>query len=377
MTSSDILANLQKIVKSEKLNVNDEALALIARYSDGAMRDAQVLLDQLVSFTKGSVGAEDVSKMLGMVSDDVLFKLADCIKGKDAPAALAIVDSFFNDGKDMFQVVLGLITHFRNIAVSKITKAASMPDHTKEKAQMYKAASEKFTIEEILYFIYTLSNTIDFMRKSGLSRVPLEAAVIKLSRAGSIESLEQVLHKIEGLGSRPPAATRDAPVRPKPQNTTSDAAPNNNLRAEASTDLDEMLSAWSGVINHIMPKKVSIAHYLQEGYPVAVEGNTVIIGFPKDLRLHKDVLEEASNRKMIEEAIRAKLNIDLKVGFRLEEKSARPAVDSKTDDGEELPDINQPLEDDSRSDSDPIVNTALEMFGGEISPEQRLKRKAQ
>lgn len=393
MAASDILANLKRIAKSEKLDVTDEALILIARYSDGAMRDAQVLLDQLISFTKSKIGAEDVTRMLGLVSDDILFELAGHIKDKDAPAALKMIDTFFNDGKDVFQVVLGLITHFRNIAVTKISKdAGSILDCTKDKLERYKAAAERFTIEEILYAIYTFSNTIDFIRKSGLSRVPLEAAVIKLSRTGSIASLENILDKVDGLvnasripglpcGSKPgmqkKLMSEDAgEVKTQPVNPPSKAesrppeAGSSAPKVESSTDLDEMLSAWSGVINHIMPKKISIAHYLQEGYPVAIEGKTVVIGFPKELRFHKEVLEETENRKMIEEAVRAKLNLEIKVEFRLEEPAAK-------NDSKETSSTDDDLLDNSvQSDSDPIVNTALEMFGGEISPASRMKGKA-
>lgn len=396
MTSADILANLKKITKSEKLDASEEALILVARHSDGAMRDAQVLLDQLISFTKGGITPDDVTKMLGLVSDDILFELAGHIKDKNASAALSMVDSFFSEGKDVFQVVLGLITHFRNIAVTKISKdAASILDYTKEKLEKYRSVAGQFTIEEILYNIYTLSNTLDFIRKSGMSRVPLEAAVIKLSRAGSIASLENIMEKIDALANSAPAsrdlisethvapgagmAQRSAessksqtPSRPAKAENKHQEAGGSSSKMESSTDLDEMLSAWSGVVNHIMPKKISIAHYLQEGYPVAINGRTVVIGFPKELKFHKEVLEGTDNRKMIEEAIRAKLNLEVKVEFRLEESSAKAAgspVDGAAGAEDEV------LEMETKSDSDPIVNTALEMFGGEISAEARMKRK--
>lgn len=368
IAAPDILANLKKIIKSEKLNASDEALALIARYSDGAMRDAQVLFDQLISFTRDKIEAEDVTMMLGLVSDDILFELAGYIKDKDAPSALKMVNSFFNDGKDTFQVVLGLITHFRNIAVTKIARdAGSILDCTKDKLARYKAAAEKFTIEEILYAIYTLSNTIDFIRKSGLSRVPLEAAVIKLSRIGPIASLESILDKVDGL-------INSAPVNRPPKTEKKLPEAGGISRAESSTDLNEILSAWSGVINYIMPKKVSIAHYLQEGYPVAIEGKTVVIGFPKELSFHKEVLEEADNRKMIEDAVKAKLNLEVKVEFRLDESRGKGDLSGTSGRSVEGVDEDK-LNNAAQSDSDPIVNTALEMFGGEISPGVRMKRK--
>ncbi len=391
MTTADILANLKKIMKSESLDASDEALMLIARHSDGAMRDAQVLLDQLISFTKEKIGVEDVTGMLGLVSDDILFELAGYIKDKDAPSALKMVDTFFNDGKDVFQVVLGLITHFRNIAVTKIaspTGAASILDCTKERLDKYKAAAERFTIEEILYVIYTLSNTIDFIKKSGLSRVPLEAAVIKLSRAGSIASLESILDKVDGLvNSTPGVACGPTPGVDKPSPKPGMSTPGVDMvkpkppevavvapRAESSTDLDEMLSAWSSVVNYIMPKKISIAHYLQEGYPIAIEGKTVVIGFPKELKFHKEVLEETDNRKMVEAAVRAKLNLDVKIEFRLEEPAAKADTSGLSGAGGDAVDEDL-IDSAAQSDSDPIVNTALEMFGGEVSPRERMKKK--
>ena len=397
MAVSDIIANLKKIVKTESLDVSEEAMLLIARYSDGAMRDAQVLLDQLISFTREKIEAEDVTGMLGLVSDDILFELAGHIKNKDAPSALKMVDSFFNDGKDVFQVVLGMITHFRNIAVTKISNpsgAGSILDCTKDKLERYKASAERFTIEEILYSIYTLSNTLDFIRKSGLSRVPLEAAVIKLSRAGSIASLESILDKVNSLSN----STQEVACGPTPR---ADKTFSENVepakfeivnhphkkehkapevvkiahRAESSTDLDEMLSAWSSVINHIMPKKISIAHYLQEGYPVAIEGKTVVIGFPKELRFHKEVLEEADNRKMVEDAVKAKLNLEVKIEFRLEESTVKADINVPSGGSADGSDEDM-IDSAAQSDSDPIVNTALEMFGGEISPKDRMKGRA-
>ena len=404
MAASDIIANLKNIVKSEKLDASDEALALVARYSDGAMRDAQVLLDQLISFTKEKIEVEDVTKMLGLVSDDILFELAGYIKDKDAPAALKMVDSFFNDGKDVFQIVLGLIMHFRNVAVAKISKdAGSILDCTKDKLERLKALAERFTIEEILYAIYTLSNTIDFIRKSGLSRVPLEAAVIKLSRAGSIASLEDIMEKLDVLGHQatpytPGVGPHDTPgvernaqrhakpgiptpgadmVKPKTENKTPEAASVPVApRAESSTDLDEMLSAWSSVVNYIMPKKISIAHYLQEGYPIAIEGKTVVIGFPKELRFHKEVLEETDNRKIVEDAVKAKLNLEVKIEFRLEEAKVKAALSGSP--GQNSDDAGEDSLDTAvQSDSDPIVNAAIEMFGGEVSPRERMKKKPQ
>ncbi|MCI0482817.1 MAG: DNA polymerase III subunit gamma/tau, partial [Candidatus Dadabacteria bacterium] len=98
--AKEILDNLKRIVKEEKISVSEDALGLIAKYGDGSMRDSQVILDQFVSFAQGKVGAEEVVKVLGIVDDEVLFALSAAISGKDPGAALDAVDRLVNEGKD-------------------------------------------------------------------------------------------------------------------------------------------------------------------------------------------------------------------------------------------------------------------------------------
>jgi len=405
IASSVILKNLKEIVKSEKLNVNEEALALVAKYADGAMRDGQVLLDQIVSYSKGPVGADDVTKMLGLVSEDLLFEMSDKIKAKDASGALGMISDIVNEGKDVFQVVLGLLAHFRNMAVAKISKDLdSMIESGPEKVKRYKEDAGKFTIEEILYIVYTLANTIDFIKKSGLSRVPLEAAVIKLTRARSIESLEDILAKIDKIetGGARQALQAEAPrsvsapvkshkpedkrpenkhIDPKTPAQDSQLSGDPKLSGDTqvsnfnSTDLDEISAAWSGVVNHIRMKKISIASFLQEGDPVAIEGNKITVGFPKECKLHMEVLTDPGNKKMIELAVKAKLNMDVKIDFKLIEPAARPVKDGGVYDEDVSPEDGSSQKRAAAKDTDPIVNTAIEMFGGEISEDQKLKRK--
>ncbi|MDP3730508.1 MAG: DNA polymerase III subunit gamma/tau [Candidatus Omnitrophota bacterium] len=113
----DIVDSLKAIAKKENLKVEDDVLILMAKHSDGSMRDAQVVLDQISSFADGRISLEDASKILGAVSDDILFSLADSIKSRDALGALKIIDDLANEGKDVAEIVLYLIEHFRDLSV--------------------------------------------------------------------------------------------------------------------------------------------------------------------------------------------------------------------------------------------------------------------
>lgn len=380
--SKDILENLKKISKNENLKIEESALALIARYSDGGMRDAQVTLDQVTSFVKDKIEAADVSQLLGVVDDEILFGLSGAISGKDPVIALKIIDTLINEGKDVSQVVLGLIEHFRNISITKISKDLdSLIDAGEEKIKEYKTESQKFTIEEILYIIYTLSNTIDFIRKSNIARIPLEAAMVKLTRTGSSLPLDEVMKKLDIMARTEKSVEPQKPAQKtevRSVQTEEIAPPAKKIAAQttASAGFGELLSSWQNVINYIMPKKISIASYLQEGYPVSLESNTLTIGFPKALQFHKEVLESIDNKRLIEEAIKGSLGLDLRITFTITESvngARRGSVAGlgSEDDIEELPG-----HETGTKEVDPIVKAALDVFGGDIAGRDANRRRA-
>ncbi|MBP7056817.1 MAG: DNA polymerase III subunit gamma/tau [Candidatus Omnitrophica bacterium] len=411
LSTRDILENLKAIAKNEALKVKEEALALIARHADGSMRDGQVILDQVVSFSRGAVGLEDATKILGVVGEDILFSLSDAFISKDAPAALKILSSLIDEGKDVVQVLFGLIEHFRNIAVVKVSKdPGSLLDVNSDSAKRYSAASEKLKIEEVLYIISILTNTVDMVRRSNLQRIPFEAAIIKLAQADSIVSLGEMMKRIDRLeksGSstvnRQSSIVENPPIVDRPsvivkekkeagsadaandkrltindERTTNDALRTTNsataATCTASPRLMAIVQGWQKVIGAICPKKMSIASYLQEGSLESVESNTLTMSFANELKFHKEMLEYPENRKLVESTIKDVLGMDLKVDFRLMEYS-RPVTnitkghagtDSYTEDA---PDPESLISNDPADpkDADPIVNSALNMFGGQIA----------
>ena len=359
IATKEIAENLKYIIKQEALDIEEEAINLIARNSDGGMRDAQVMLDQIMSFAKKKVGANDVTKILGMVEDDALFELSGALKDKDAVGALGVLDRLLNEGKDVSQIALGLIEHFRNITITKISKDIdNLIDAGADKIRHYRDEAAAWTIEEMLYIIYTFSNAIDFIKKSSLSRVPLEAALIKLTLNHPVVPLNDIIKRVD-------AADLSAQAKPR----ASDAA-----TTVKSVDLEEILSSWASVISFITPKKISIASYLQDGYPVSLEGKTLSIGFPKDMQFHKEVLESPDNKALIESAIKAVLGKEVRIAFILTEPAnIRNRVSENT--GKEAPEGFNEEGSSAVKEVDPIVKTALEMFGGDLADGSSARRR--
>ena len=365
IATKEIFENLKLIVKAEGLNIDPDALGLIAKYSDGGMRDAQVMLDQITSFTKAKIGIKDITKLFGVVEDDALFELSDAIKKKGAVKALGVLDALINEGKDITQIALGLIEHFRNIVITKISSDIdNLIGAGPDKIKRYRDEASGFTIEEILYIIYTFSNAIDFIKKSSLSRVPVEAALVKLTLNHPIVPLSDVIKRVETLEkSRGVQALQADSANRSKVADTKPLAPDSMVK---SADLEEILSSWSAVINHITPHKISVASYLQEGYPVSLEGKTLSIGLAKDLQFHKEVLESQENKSLIEKAIKTVLGKELKIVFILTEPVDSPrkypgSSEEASPDG--FNEAGMPV----KKEMDPIIKTALEMFGGDIT----------
>lgn len=398
ISTKDIVANLTAIARKEHLKASDEVLSLIARHAEGSMRDAEVILDQITSFTQGKAELDDVTQILGIVDEDVLFGLSGAIHAKDPVAALKIIDRLVNDGKDIVQVIANLIEHFRNISLLKISKDLSgLVEVSADRIKEYSQEAAHFTIEEILYIIYTLSNAIDFIRKTNLTKVPFEAAMVKLTSIGSILSLAEISDRIEKLGSppsevkitRPVAAPQMPKQDPLPEVTRRQPAvkmPDDpppaaqaqvqvetkvevSVAAAGSADLDEIVAAWSRILAHIQTKKISISSYLQEGTLAGFESDGLTISFPKSCKFHKEVLESSEYKRLIEDCIKDIIKRDIRIKFILTEDAGNqsplsPAAARYA--GAGSPNSRaRPQE----KDVEPIIKAALEIFGGEISKE--------
>lgn len=378
LSTKDIFGNLKKIAEDEKLNISPDALGLIARYADGSMRDGQVILDQIISFTQGKALAEDVTKVLGIIDDELVFGLADSVKAQDSAGVLTMIDRIVNEGKDTLQVVSSLIEHFRNLSILKISRSLdSLIEAGADKLIRYEDQARKFTIEELLYITYTLTNTLELIKKTRLGRVPFEMAMLKLTRLGSVMSLADIIAKIDKLGAKTVGRAEEKGEDPDKTDETKTPGPPPSGKPEAPpTAIDDLLSSWSSVINHIKPKKISIASYLQEGYPMNLEGRTLSIGFPKEFQFHKEVLESPENKRVVEEAIKAVFKIDMKIAFIVVEpvnipRRADMKGPEKNTDAEDGIEPSAP----AKPGEEPMIDAALKIFGGEIARRDKERAK--
>jgi len=345
----EIIAQLEKIVAEENLAVDKEVLSAIAKSSDGSLRDAESVLDQLVSFSRGKVSLKDAITVLGMVEQDILFSLTDKIIQKDPQGALQLFNAIIDDGKDPGVFLSNLIEHFRNLMVAKVSKADTrLVDLPQDICDRLFKQSQSLSLEDIFIAFNILVSTQEMSRRLDSQRIPLEISLVKLAynrTEGRILASDGQSHKKQGKPSSPPVEPRSkTPPAEKKEESSPEEGIKESPAQKPPVSLDNVKNAWGNIVNNLAKIKMSVSTYLSEGEPTRVQGDVLTVAFPKNYSLHKESLERKENKLIIEKAVSESCNASLRLHFVLATQ-----VKQETD-----------------AYNNPFIKSALDMFGGRI-----------
>ena len=200
ISRKDITARLRRIVTEQGVFCDDKSLDLIARVSDGAMRDSLSILDQAISIGDGKVDYDELVSMLGLVTNDNLFKIVDSIIKRDVESAMEIIEELVLTGKDMTLFIKDLIVHYRNLLMIKVTSnPEEVLDTAEENIEKLKVQGSKLKVEEIMRCIRIVQECDEEAKLSKQARVYLELAVIKMCKIEYDTSKEVLLSRINKL----------------------------------------------------------------------------------------------------------------------------------------------------------------------------------
>lgn len=247
--SEDIVDRMMYISAQENMVLDEDAAFLIARISDGGMRDALSLLDQCFG-TGEKVTSAVVSRVAGLTGKGYLFELADALCADDCAKAMETLDELHNSSCDMERLCSELVNHYRSLMIAKTVKSAeNVLVCTKEEFLQISEQSKKFTLEKIIYTIDLLQNTLANMKKGVNKRTEMEMAVIRLSVPSLETDTQALLKRIAALenavrsGSviKPTAAetSPQAAQMPKGSPDKNDAPAKPAVKAEKAEDSDE------------------------------------------------------------------------------------------------------------------------------------------
>lgn len=174
---------LLEIAEKENIKLKENAAALIARLSDGAMRDALSLLDQCISTKSDVIDEETVRKCSGVADSGYLFGISEAVIRKSPADALKILDDLITAGKDLCRLIEELTLHYRNLMLAK-TVDVSFIKGTDEEIEKYKMQSDILSLDEIMRQVDLVSGSLDNinrMKQTGQARLLTEQLLIRLA----------------------------------------------------------------------------------------------------------------------------------------------------------------------------------------------------
>jgi DNA polymerase-3 subunit gamma/tau len=314
----DLVRKLRLIADGEGIDVPDAALALIARGGRGAYRDAESTLDQLASATGGQISVQDVLQLLGAVEDEVLFRLCDYVVDGDTRGALLFIEELSARGNDLGRLVTDLLEHLRHLLlVQHMHEVPESLPVTEEARERLREQANQLPASTVVRLIDLLAVAVEDMRQGGDPRLPLELALVKVTRPGADLSREALAHRLELL-------EHGAPARLETQGPGSQSEPGSRVSdAPVSVELEQLQEAWRrAILPAVEQRSIPIGKTLAEAHPAALAGDTLTLEFPETASFHLKVAEDPKNTELLRDALYEITGRKLAVSFELGEHSA-------------------------------------------------------
>jgi len=221
----EIADNLQAIAAEEGLQVDQESLLLIARRGDGSLRDAQSLFDQVIALCGRVVTHADILSALNIVDQEVYFRVTALMEQQDSGGALALVQDLMHHGYDLREFLGGLLEHFRNLMVVKITGSTDLIEASDVYRSRCLASAAQFSVPDLLRMQRFVTGTERGVRDAAQPRFRLEADMVQMVNMSRALELSGLIAGLEELKKKPLGEIDPAPLAPRPAPPVLPAAP--------------------------------------------------------------------------------------------------------------------------------------------------------
>ena len=388
ISAGQIAAHLGTIAQSEGIEVEEGALHLLASRADGALRDAEGLLDQVVSLG-AEVSQQAVVQVLGLVDRGLYFELLDAMREAAPAQVLDIVARAVDEGVDIEEFVYGLVELLRHLLFAKIQDGTDELDMAEDARQRCGELAAAMEVEDLLRMMQSLLDLEADIKRSVQPRFRVEIALVHLALMGRSVDVGELLRRLQSLegaaprpAASPPPRGRSKQVAPPPLGNPNEqaappppssfneqaapplpndyseqaapsppaqqqvAAPNESGNAAASLSFDQVRTTWNELVNAVRAIKPSLAHFINGATLVGLEGHVLKLGFGEADRFAMN--QVLNNRESVEEIAEAKYGRRLRLEAVVK-KDDQPAPQAA-----------------SQPESDPALRSVLDTFDGEL-----------
>jgi DNA polymerase III subunit gamma/tau len=316
----ELVQVLRWIADGEGIEAPDAALSLIARAARGAYRDAVSTLDQLAAATEKQVTVQAVLQLLGAVEEEALFRLCDLVVDRDTAGALTFVEELSEQGQDLGRLVTDLLEHLRHLLL--VQHLGEVPESlpvTEETRERLREQANQVGEATVLRLCDLLAVAVEDMRQGGDPRLPLELALVKVTRPAADLSRESTAYRLEQLESHVASGHVPGTVpRPRPEETGPEEP--GPAAAPPSLELEQLQEAWQRtILPAVEEKSIPTASVLREAHPAGLAGDTLTVEFPRAASFHRQLAEEPKNATLLADALYEVTGRRLDLAFEVDE----------------------------------------------------------
>jgi DNA polymerase III subunit gamma/tau len=212
----DIVVQLRDLVGREKIEADDDALALLAEAGDGSMRDALSILDQAIASSSGRITADSVRNLVGAAPAHILEEVMQAVARGASEDVLRHVDHLIGEGHSPTHFARQIVRFLRNATVAKIAgKQSSLLQISSEERERVERIAELFGEEDLTRHLQIMLRTHGELGYKQEQRFHLELGLLKMTHAQRILPIEQLLSDVAAASSPSGGAgSARTPARP-------------------------------------------------------------------------------------------------------------------------------------------------------------------
>ncbi len=367
--SSDMLIKqLLNITLKESISISEKALGLIAREAEGSMRDAQSILDRVISYAGTQISDTDITEVLGIVDRDLLLGTSQALLDKDGEACLTMVRDLFQSGYDSRQFYQAFLEHLRNMVVVKTCKnPEQLINLLPEELEMLSAQVKGAETETLQRFFDVWLKAENEIYRSSMPQIVLEMLLLRMVYLKGLLPLDDALAKLNQLEKK--LFTGKTVVKekaPRQEIPADDSEPPQveedvSLNPHENLDKGNHNQSWDGFLQFAKKEKPLLAALLEHGRLLQVEEKMLLLGFPPNsifMESAQDKDNAVQIKKLCEEFFGRKLKIKV-TALQNGESPPAPVQSPRQE-------LNGVENNDTESLRNPLVNEALNLFNGKI-----------
>jgi DNA polymerase-3 subunit gamma/tau len=225
----EILGQLKDLVGREKIEADEDALALLAEAGDGSIRDALSILDQAIASCNGRLTADAVRQLAGAAPSTVLEDVMQAVARSSSEAVLRLVDRLISEGHSPTHFARQMVRFLRNTVVAKIAGGdSSLLQISRDERQRVARVAELFSEEDLARHLQIMLRTHGELGYRQEQRFHLELGLLKMTHAQRLLPIEELLSAVGMAGASGPRSTGRPSVVPEARKSESPATARSN-----------------------------------------------------------------------------------------------------------------------------------------------------